>query len=187
MYTVSLTSPIPPAGASTLTWTVTGTAPDPRREITGVELAGCWTAAQVASAEARDAANASLRVRVHGSGRTAGHIEVAGLSDRRLPATISVTFRSAFGSVRTGTTATVQSGKGAQAGSSTTDVAGPTCQPAYRLALSAGTGGHATVSPLAASYAAGTAVTISAPRTPVTSSRAGRWTASTRDWPRRCA
>ncbi|HEX2046505.1 MAG TPA: RHS repeat-associated core domain-containing protein [Acidimicrobiales bacterium] len=161
-YTVSLVSPVPPAGAATFGWTVAGTAPDPRQEITGIELSGCWTAAQVASVEARDAAGASLRARVRGGGRTAGRIEVSGVSDRRLPATITATFRNAFGSAATGTAAIIESGKGGQTTSTNMEVGGPTCRPAYRLNLSASTGGRASASPEAPSYAADTAVTITA-------------------------
>ena len=54
-YTVSLASPTPPTGATTFTWSVGGVGPDRRSEITGVELSGCWTAADIASVEARDA------------------------------------------------------------------------------------------------------------------------------------
>lgn len=162
MYTLDLTSPLPPNGGITFTWRITGSAPEPGREISGVELSGCWTAPQVASVEARDAANAPLRARVRGGGHSAGRIEVEALSDRRLPATISVTFRSAFGTAGNGTNATVQAGKGAKATSSRTEVGGPTCLPAFRLELAAGTGGHTTASPSASSYAAGTSVTITA-------------------------
>jgi len=162
MYTVNLTSPSPPEGGITFTWRVAGAAPGPGREISGVELSGCWTAAQVASVEARDAANAPLRARVRGGGHSACRIEVDALSDRRLPATVSVTFKSAFGTAGTGTNATVQVGKGGKATPSSTEVGGPTCQPTFRLELAAGTGGHATASPSATSYAAGTAVTITA-------------------------
>ena len=161
-YTVNLTSPTPPTGGSTFTWTVGGVAPDPRNEITGVALSGCWTAADIASVEARDASGASLRARVAKGGRSSGRVEVNSLRDGRLPATIAVTFKAPSGSAATGTSATVDAGKGGRATSTNSDVGGPTCQAVYRLDLSAGAGGSATVSPSAPSYAAGTVVTITA-------------------------
>src|SRR4051812_41407144 len=49
-YTPVLTSPTPPAGASTFVWIVSGVQADRGQEIGYVELSGCWTAGQVASA-----------------------------------------------------------------------------------------------------------------------------------------
>jgi len=117
-YTAGLTSPTPPAASATFVWTVSGVQPATGQQIASVELSGCWTRSQVASATASSGA-----VSID---KKTGKITVKSLGDRFLPLTITVNFTSSFGSATSGTSLVIKNSKGKVVGSPLT-VGRPTC------------------------------------------------------------
>jgi plastocyanin len=124
-YQASLSSPTPPEGATTFVWQTEGSK-GTGREIGHVELRGCWTASQIASATAVNAHGAPVSVKVHKGGPKANAVETGDVSDCDLPLQITVALKQPSGSADSGTDLFVKTGGGPKAGPHF-DVGGPTC------------------------------------------------------------
>jgi hypothetical protein len=94
-YTTTLTSPVPPAGATIFAWRISGSKPGPGLEISNATFSGCWTAAQVKSARA-SATGGTPPVEINSS---TGAAKIDSLSDNTLPLTLTVTYMANCGSL----------------------------------------------------------------------------------------
>jgi len=116
-YSASLQSPAPGESSDTFTWIVSGKKPGPGKEISHIEICGCWAKNDILSVSA-----SSGQVEIKNDGK----VKVDNLQDSNLPLTLTIVFKSVYGSVSSGTDLFVKTGGGSSAGFAYR-VGGPDC------------------------------------------------------------
>ncbi len=101
-YTFEINSPTPPAASQTYVWTIDGSKPASGKEISHVDIAGCWSLSDINQA-ASSSTDGTLVFNADGS------VKIDSLQDTSLPTTLTLTFNESSPSTGTAT-ATIKAG-----------------------------------------------------------------------------